>query len=183
LGIVPLLNENDPVSLNQGLFLIFNVSIYLFVINIPGYQTFGNTFSDNDSLAALISIEMNAHLLVLLTDVQGVFDRPPKEPGAKLIDTFYGNESSESIASRFIVGEKSLQGRGGMGAKVDAALRASRGGVQAVVIAAGHEERIIDKILSGEKAGTIFLNYEPDSDSPEKPSSLAADGMNHISST
>jgi len=159
LGIVPLLNENDPVSLNQG------------------YQTFGNTFSDNDSLAALISIEMNAHLLVLLTDVQGVFDRPPKEPGAKLIDTFYGHESSESIASRFIVGEKSLQGRGGMGAKVDAALRASRGGVQAVVIAAGHEERIIDKILSGEKAGTIFLNYSPDNGDPVEVSSPTADAL------
>lgn len=106
---------------------------------------------------------MNAQLLVLLTDVQGVFDRPPKEVGAKLIDIFYGNESAESIANRFKVGEKSLQGRGGMGAKVDAALKAVRGGVNAVVIAAGHEERIIDKILSGEKAGTIFLSYSPDS--------------------
>ena len=76
-----------------------------------GYQLFGNTFSDNDSLAALISIEMKAHLTILLTDVEGVYDRPPKESGAALIDVYCRAKSFEE-------GEKSLQGRGGMGAKV-----------------------------------------------------------------
>lgn len=70
LGIVPLLNENDAVSANQG------------------YQTFGNSFSDNDSLASLVAIEMSAQLLILLTDVKGVYDRPPSDPGSKLIDVF-----------------------------------------------------------------------------------------------
>ena len=70
LGIVPLLNENDAVSANQG------------------YQTFGNSFSDNDSLASLVAIEMSAQLLILLTDVRGVYDRPPSEPDSKLIDIF-----------------------------------------------------------------------------------------------
>ncbi len=71
LGIVPLLNENDPVSLNQGERCV-EIVIYEknYTLLSLGYQTFGNTFSDNDSLAALISIEMNAQLLVLLTDVQ-----------------------------------------------------------------------------------------------------------------
>ncbi len=70
LGIVPLLNENDAVSANQG------------------YQLFGNSFADNDSLASLVSIEMSAQLLILLTDVKGVFDRPPSDPNAQLIDIF-----------------------------------------------------------------------------------------------
>lgn len=70
LGIVPLLNENDAVSANQG------------------YQLFGNSFADNDSLAALVSIEMSAQLLILLTDVHGVYDRPPNDPQARLIDVF-----------------------------------------------------------------------------------------------
>ena len=70
LGIVPLLNENDAVSANQG------------------YQTFGNSFSDNDSLASLVAIEMGAQLLILLTDVKGVYDRPPSDPESKLIDVF-----------------------------------------------------------------------------------------------
>ncbi len=69
LGIVPLLNENDAVSANQG------------------YQLFGNSFADNDSLASLVSIEMSAQLLILLTDVKGVFDRPPSDPNAKLLTT------------------------------------------------------------------------------------------------
>lgn len=93
LGIVPLLNENDAVSANQG------------------YETFGNTFSDNDSLAALVSIEMSAQLLILLTDVKGVYDRPPTESNAQIIDIYDEKKG-------FKVGEKSTQGRGGMGAKV-----------------------------------------------------------------
>lgn len=135
LGIVPLLNENDAVSANQG------------------YQTFGNTFSDNDSLAALVSIEMSAQLLILLTDVPGVYDRPPNEPGAELIDVF-------TLNSSFKVGEKSLQGRGGMSAKVDAALNAVKGGVHAVVIAAGKDTHVIGQIMNKEKVGTLFLLHD-----------------------
>jgi len=135
LGIVPLLNENDAVSANQG------------------YQTFGNTFSDNDSLAALVSIEMSAQLLILLTDVPGVYDRPPNEPGAELIDIF-------TVNSSFKVGEKSLQGRGGMSAKVDAALNAIKGGVHAVVIAAGKDTHVIGQIMNKEKVGTLFLLHD-----------------------
>ena len=133
LGIVPLINENDAVSANQG------------------YETFGDGFSDNDSLAAMVSVEMSAQLLVLLTDVKGLYDRPPSEVGAKIIDVFQDKTG-------FVVGEKSLQGRGGMSAKVDAALCAVRGGVQAVVIAAGHEIGVIDKVMRGESVGTIFLH-------------------------
>ena len=66
---------------------------------------------DNDSLAALVAIEMSADLLILLTDVDGVFDRPPSEEGAQVIDIF-----DESAG--FTAGEKSGQGRGGMAAKV-----------------------------------------------------------------
>lgn len=133
LGIVPLLNENDAVSANQG------------------YQLFGNTFSDNDSLAALVSIELNAHLLILLTDVHGVYNLPPSDPEAKLIDIY---DYSMDVK----IGDKSTQGRGGMGAKVDAALRGIDGGIQAVIIADGRQVGIIEDILSGKKGiGTLFL--------------------------
>ncbi len=132
LGIVPLLNENDAVSANQG------------------YETFGCTFSDSDSLAALVAVETNAQLLVLLTDVAGVYDRPPNEEGAQIIDVFTENTG-------FKVGQKSTQGRGGMGAKVGAALSAIHGGVSAVVVAAGEDSGVIGKILNGDKVGTLFL--------------------------
>ena len=132
LGIVPLVNENDAVSANQG------------------YENFGRSFSDNDSLAALISGEISADLLILLTDVQGCYDRPPTVPGAKLIDIFDTN-------TVFQEGAKSLQGRGGMGAKVDSALTAIQAGVPAVVIAAGNDFSTIDALMSGEKKGTLFM--------------------------
>lgn len=155
LGIVPLLNENDAVSANQG------------------YQTFGKTFSDNDSLASLVAVEMSAQLLILLTDVKGVYDRPPSEVGAQVIDIFHEEETS------FEVGAKSLQGRGGMGAKVDAALSAVKGGVQAVIIAAGHDAETIGQIIKGQKVGTLFM--QPDTvtqDQPEKSSSLLSSSAN-----
>ena len=88
VGIIPLLNENDAVSANQG------------------YDTYGCSFSDNDSLASLVAVEMKAELLILLTDVYGVYDRPPSDKDATIIDVF-----RESTA--FEVGQKSLQGRGG----------------------------------------------------------------------
>lgn len=136
LGIVPLLNENDAVSANQG------------------YETYGMTFSDNDSLAALVAVEMSAQLLILLTDVKGVYDLPPSDPNAQLIDVFRA-ESAD-----FKEGAKSTQGRGGMSAKVGAALNAISGGVQAVVIAAGGETGVIDSIVQGKQAGTLFLHTE-----------------------
>lgn len=146
LGIVPLLNENDAVSANQG------------------YALFGNSFADNDSLASMVAVEMSAQLLILLTDVNGVYDRPPSDPSAKLINVFTRQSAN------FKVGEKSLQGRGGMGAKVDAALKAVNGGVQAVIIAAGGEHEVIDKIIRGDPAGTAFFLID-NCDSPEATNS------------
>lgn len=134
-GIVPLLNENDPVSLSQ--------------VNLK-------TFSDNDALASLIAIEMNANLLILLTDVKGVYDRPPTDADAKIIDLYDANVG-------FTVGTKSNEGRGGMGAKVDAAIRSITGGVEAVIIAAGSEYNIIEKIMTGKKVGTMFLSRPDES--------------------
>lgn len=135
LGIVPLINENDAVSANQG------------------YEIYNDSFSDNDGLAAMVSIELSAQLLILLTDVKGVYDRCPTDPKAKLIDVFNDDTG-------FKVGKKSLQGRGGMGAKVNAALRAVSGGVQAVVIAAGGDHGVVEKITSGDSAGTLFLGKQ-----------------------
>jgi delta-1-pyrroline-5-carboxylate synthetase len=136
-GIVPLLNENDAVSASQG------------------YAVYGTTFSDNDSLSSLVAIEMNAHLLVLLTDVAGVYDRPPCEEGAQLIDVFENNKTSNDVK----IGDKSTQGRGGMSAKIDAAQKAIRGGVQVVVIASGFDSTTIGNIVNGGNQGTAFFRH------------------------
>lgn len=84
LGVVPVLNENDAV----------------------GAPADASVFTDNDSLATLIGDKMNADLVILLTDVDGLYTAPPGTPGAKLISTY-------SEASEFAIGEKSAAGRGG----------------------------------------------------------------------
>jgi len=92
VGIIPIINENDAVSANRG-------------------YTEGDVFSDNDSMAALCARNFGCDLLILLTDVDGVFDRPPSEEGARLLP-FYSQTQSVGI------GEKSKHGRGGMDSKI-----------------------------------------------------------------
>lgn len=85
LGIVPIINENDAVSANLG-------------------YTSDDVFSDNDSLAGICARSFGAEVLVLLTDVEGVYDKPPSIPGAKKLE-IYRTQTSEVA-----IGEKSAQG-------------------------------------------------------------------------
>ncbi|KAF4320264.1 hypothetical protein BBO99_00003895 [Phytophthora kernoviae] len=109
LDVVPIVNENDAVSASPD----------------------GTVFTDNDSLAALVGGEIEADLLMLLTDVEGLYNKPPSQPGAKIISVFRQENND------FKIGEKSSVGRGGMGAKIEAAQAAINQGVNAVVIASG----------------------------------------------
>ncbi|CAB9506023.1 Gamma-glutamyl phosphate reductase [Seminavis robusta] len=146
LGIVPIINENDAVSVVQG------------------YDDGKPVFTDNDSLAALCARTFGAEVLLLLTDVEGVFNMPPSNPKAKLLP-FYHSKSNVSI------GEKSAQGRGGMAAKIEAAQSAVRPGSNcaACVIAAGSDLTSIRSILSpaydpdfGPAKGTLFATSGSD---------------------
>lgn len=132
VGIVPILNENDAVSANQG------------------YNTFGRGFSDNDSLAGGVASAVKADLLILLTDVDGCYDLPPSDPTAQRISVY-------DTTSTFKEGDKSDQGRGGMAAKVDAAVTACKSGVKAVVIASGHSADTVEAVMAGQDRGTLFL--------------------------
>jgi delta-1-pyrroline-5-carboxylate synthetase len=126
LGIVPIINENDAVSVVQ---------------TSDDDET--PKFTDNDSLAALCARAFGAEVLILLTDVEGVYDMPPSNPKAKLIPFYHQNSSCA-------IGEKSSQGRGGMSAKINAARGAVREGsaCAACVIAAGSDLNAIRSVLS-----------------------------------
>jgi len=139
LGIIPIINENDAVSANKGY--------------CPD-----DVFSDNDSLAALCARSFGAEVCLLLTDVNGVYDRPPSEKGSKLL-SFYAQETEVEI------GKKSNQGRGGMAAKIGAAVGAVAPGSScgACLITSGSDLNCIRSILSpeytpepGEVKGTLF---------------------------
>lgn len=115
-------------------------------------------FSDNDSLAALCARTFNAEVLLLLTDVDAVYNLPPSNPRAKQIK-FYHSNSDVSI------GEKSNQGRGGMSAKIAAARMAVKPGstCTACVVASGSDLDSVRSILGrdysselGPPKGTLF---------------------------
>mmetsp|Transcript_43648 Transcript_43648/g.78328 ORF Transcript_43648/g.78328 Transcript_43648/m.78328 type:complete len:784 (+) Transcript_43648:87-2438(+) len=125
VGIIPIINENDAVTANRG--------------------TADNThlFTDNDSLAALCARSFSCDMCILLTDVDGVFDRPPNEKGSKLLPFFAQNQTVG-------IGEKSLHGRGGMAAKISAAQMAVKPGSQcrACVVLSGADLDSIRSIAS-----------------------------------
>lgn len=127
-GVVPIVNENDTVA------------------------TAEIQFGDNDTLAALVTNLLEAHLLIILTDQDGLFDLDPrKHKDAKLVrDGKAGDHELEKMASEI---PGSHIGSGGMQTKVLAAKRAAASGAD-TIIASGHENNILLRILDGEKIGT-----------------------------
>ncbi|KAF9676868.1 hypothetical protein SADUNF_Sadunf08G0048100 [Salix dunnii] len=134
LRVIPIFNENDAVSSRKA-----------------PYEDSSGIFWDNDSLAALLALELKADLLVLLSDVEGLYSGPPSDPRSKLIRTYI----KEIHQSEITFGDKSRLGRGGMTAKVKAAINASYAGIP-VVITSGYAPENIIKVLQGELVGTLF---------------------------
>ncbi len=130
LGVVPVVNENDAVA-NEELRL-----------------------GDNDTLAALVANLIEAELLVLLTDQDGLFDADPRHrPDARLIDEARVDDRSLDEKAG---GSASALGRGGMATKLRAARLAARSGT-ATVIASGRAEQPLARIAAGAKIGTLLI--------------------------
>ncbi|XP_057511979.1 delta-1-pyrroline-5-carboxylate synthase-like [Actinidia eriantha] len=134
LRSIPIFNENDAISTRRA-----------------PYEDSSGIFWDNDSLAALLALELKADLLVLLSDVEGLYSGPPSDPRSKLIHTYIKVKHEGAI----MFGDKSRVGRGGMNAKVKAALNAAYAGTP-VIISSGFVANNITKVLSGERVGTLF---------------------------
>ncbi|KAL9231388.1 hypothetical protein vseg_006623 [Gypsophila vaccaria] len=131
LKVVPVLNENDAgCTINKDS---------------------SGIFWDNDSLAALLALELKADLLILLSDVEGLYSGPPSDPRSKLISTY----AKEKHQGEITFGDKSRLGRGGMTAKVKAAVYAAYSGIP-VIIASGKATDNIIKVLNGQRIGTLF---------------------------
>ncbi|MDZ4783575.1 MAG: glutamate 5-kinase [Planctomycetia bacterium] len=131
LGAVPIINENDTVSVEE-------------------LQT---TFGDNDRLAAMVTNLIRAPLLVLLSDVQGLYDGDPASGSAKLISTV-----TKLDDSTFALVRDKLTGlsKGGMASKLVAARMATSAG-ENVIITSGKQPGALERILKGEDVGTLFL--------------------------
>ncbi|KAL3650194.1 Delta-1-pyrroline-5-carboxylate synthase [Castilleja foliolosa] len=134
LKVVPIFNENDAVSTRKA-----------------PYEDASGIFWDNDSLSALLALELKADLLVLLSDVDGLYSGPPNDSRSELIHTYIKERHEGTIT----FGDKSRVGRGGMTAKVKAAVYAAYAGIP-VVITSGFAGDNIVKVLKGKRVGTLF---------------------------
>lgn len=128
-GAVPIINENDTVSVEE-------------------LQT---TFGDNDRLAAMVTNLLRAPLLVLLSDVDGLYDGDPSTPGARRIDTVA--KIDEQVLG-LVRDRRTGLSKGGMASKLAAAKMVSLAG-ENVIIANGREPGALRRILAGEIVGTL----------------------------
>lgn len=133
LGVIPIVNENDTVS------------------------TYEIEFGDNDRLSAIVAALIKADLLILLSDIDGFYtDDPRTNPDASLIGTV------PEITEEFLTMGKDTStelGTGGMSAKLAAAQIATDSGADMVIINGEHIKNI-ERVLSGEEIGTLFLAHK-----------------------
>ncbi len=132
-GVVPIINENDTVAVEELM----------------------TTFGDNDRLAAIVSNLLHADLLVILSDVDGLYDRDPQASDAKLLRTV---ETIDDNTFGFVLDRNTGQSKGGMQSKLAAAKAVTDTGKH-VIIANGHSPTVLDDIFSqsDQSPGTLFL--------------------------
>ena len=128
LGIIPIVNENDTVAVDEII------------------------FGDNDTLSAYVATMINANLLIILSDIDGLYDKNPNELDAVLINSV--EKITDTIKEN--AGDAgSAQGTGGMATKLEAAIIAAKNGTK-TIIANGEYPEQLEKMLNGEVIGTYF---------------------------
>lgn len=133
-GVLPIVNENDTVSVDEI------------------------RFGDNDRLAALVTNLLDQPpLLVILSVIDGLYDGDPKLPESRVVPLI---EKFDDALFQFASLSKSSRGTGGMQTKLEAARIATAVG-RPVIIANGRNPQILDQILAGEDVGTLFLPQGP----------------------
>lgn len=132
MGVIPIVNENDTIATEEIL---------------------ESVFGDNDTLSAMVAVLVEADLLILLSDIDGLYTKNPKDySDGILIDTVNCiTDNIEKIAG----GKGSSFGTGGMITKISAAKIANNNGID-MVIANGDDLMNIYRILAGEQVGTLF---------------------------
>ena len=133
MGVIPIVNENDTVS------------------------TAEIEFGDNDTLSAVVAALVSADLLILMSDIDGLYtDDPNKNPNARFIECVYKIDKSLYDMAK---GAGSDFGTGGMVTKIDAARIATDSGCD-MIISNGKDFRTIHDIIEGKNIGTLFLAHK-----------------------
>lgn len=146
LEAIPIINENDSVSVREIAELC----------RTEAGESRQPVFGENDGLAARVAVAVDADLLLLLTDVDGLYTaNPHRDPTARRIPVLDGiDDSALALAAGGSSG-----GTGGMRSKLEAAQLASEAGVD-VLIVDGHSERLIERSLAGDDVGTFIPSPE-----------------------
>lgn len=131
MNLIPVINENDTVAVEE-------------------LQT---TFGDNDRLAGMVTGLFARSALIILSDVEGVFDRDPRLPGATVVSQF---ESVDRSVLGLATAHNSSVSKGGMASKLKVAQFVTQSGAP-VVIAGGRIENVLPRLLAGENLGTLFM--------------------------
>ncbi len=136
MGIIPIVNENDTVAVDELI---------------------GQNFGDNDNLSAIVADLVGADMLVILTDIDGLYDSDPrKNPDAKRIPVVtHIDDSIREMAG----GSGSNRGTGGMATKITAAAAATSAGINCCVMS-GNDPSKLYKLIDGEQLGTMFVAAE-----------------------
>ncbi len=138
-GIIPIVNENDSVS----------------IVELKVGQK--DTFSENDTLSAIVSKLIRADLLIILSDIDGFFDSDPrKNPNSKMLSVI--KEITPEIEC-CADGAGTKRGTGGMVTKLKAAKIATKAGVNVVLTNGSHPEAVMS-IINGDDIGTVFVGKE-----------------------
>jgi glutamate 5-kinase len=139
MGVIPVINENDTVSTAE--------------LDHPAEAAeHQRVFGDNDKLSALVMTHIDADLLLLLSDVDGLYTAEPTADDARLISEI---PQITREVREFAQG-KNGRGRGGMSSKLEAANIAVEAG-RLAVIANGRMPHVIERVCAGEVVGTLFL--------------------------
>ena len=132
---IPIINENDMVSVDE--------------LQVG--------FGDNDRLAALVTNLIRAPLLILLSDIDGLYDRDPGDSAAEVLPVVTDIHAAQNdLVHDRDQGDTARQSTGGMASKLRAARIATSAG-ENVIIANGSDDRVLDKIIAGDEVGTLFL--------------------------
>lgn len=136
MNVVPIVNENDAISVDE--------------------LAYGN-FGDNDTLAAYVATLVDADLLILMSDIDGLYtDDPRKNKDARFIHTV---KRIDDHLERMAKGSSTECGTGGMATKITAGKMVTEAGTD-MIIANGENIYLINDIMAGKKVGTLFLSHQ-----------------------
>ena len=163
LGLVPILNTNDAVVAPPESDLDAEEAI---------------SITDNDSLAARLAVQTNSNLLVLMSNVDGLFTAPPGTEDSRLIYTY----STKTMKSQSITyGQKSSVGLGGMDSKVQAAVWSLENGTNTVICnGCSNNSNVLLDVVDGKKVGTFFTEADIDTSNTLSLSADAREGSRKL---